>query len=93
MGDEDDEEVISTPVVQTSVPQHTSETIKEVSSAPARSGSKKQVSKPVVNRTVRVDIEILDVLMNAPSNLFAALPATAVIGGVIAYFVHSFLYL
>ena len=69
MGDEDDEEVISTPVVQTSVPQHTPETIKEVSSAPARSGSKKQVSKPVVNRTVRVDIEKLDVLMNLVSEL------------------------
>ena len=35
---------------------------------------------------------ILDVLMDAPSNLFAALPATAVLGGVIAYFIRSFLY-
>ena len=34
---------------------------------------------------------ILDVIMNAPSYLFAALPATAVIGGVIAYFVRSIL--
>ena len=35
---------------------------------------------------------ILDVLMEAPSYLFAALPATSVIGCVIAYFVRSFLY-
>lgn len=35
---------------------------------------------------------VLDVLMQAPSFLFAALPATAVIGCVIAYFVRSFLY-
>lgn len=34
---------------------------------------------------------ILDVLMDAPSFLFAALPATAVIGIVIAYFVRSLL--
>ena len=34
---------------------------------------------------------ILDVLMDAPSFLFAALPATAVIGGIIAYFVRSIL--
>ncbi len=35
---------------------------------------------------------ILDVIMNAPSVIFAALPATAVIGGVIAYLVRSYLY-
>lgn len=35
---------------------------------------------------------ILDVLMEAPSYLFAALPATSVIGCVIAYFVRLFLY-
>ncbi len=35
---------------------------------------------------------ILDVLMDAPSFLFVALPATSVIGCVIAYFVRSFLY-
>ncbi len=34
---------------------------------------------------------ILDVIMDAPSFLFAALPATAVIGGIIAYFVRSIL--
>ncbi len=35
---------------------------------------------------------ILDILMDAPSFLFVALPATSVIGCVIAYFVRSFLY-
>lgn len=35
---------------------------------------------------------ILDVIMDAPSFLFVALPATSVIGCIIAYFVHSFLY-
>lgn len=35
---------------------------------------------------------ILNVLMNAPSYLFAALPATSVVGGIIAFFVRSFLY-
>lgn len=35
---------------------------------------------------------ILDVIMDAPSFLFVALPATSVIGCVVAYFIHSFLY-
>ena len=35
---------------------------------------------------------ILDILMEAPSYLFAALPATSVVGCVIAYFVRLFLY-
>ena len=35
---------------------------------------------------------LLDILMDAPSFLFVALPATAVIGCLIAYFVRSFLY-
>ena len=35
---------------------------------------------------------ILDILMDAPSFLFAVLPATSVIGCLIAYFVRSFLY-
>lgn len=38
----------------------------------AKSGEKKAVSKPVVNRTVRVDIEKLDVLMNLVSELIIA---------------------
>ena len=38
----------------------------------AKGGEKKAVSKPVVNRTVRVDIEKLDVLMNLVSELIIA---------------------
>ena len=41
------------------------------SSAPAKQGDKK-AGKPVVNRTVRVDIEKLDVLMNLVSELIIA---------------------
>ncbi len=37
--------------------------------SPAKTGDKKAVGKPVVNRTVRVDIEKLDVLMNLVSEL------------------------
>ena len=35
---------------------------------------------------------ILDILMDAPSFLFVSLPATSVVGYLIAYFVRSFLY-
>ena len=38
----------------------------------AKAGDKKPVAKPVVNRTVRVDIEKLDVLMNLVSELIIA---------------------
>lgn len=40
--------------------------------APAKQDAKKSVSKPVVNRTVRVDIEKLDGLMNLVSELIIA---------------------
>ena len=43
-----------------------------VTAAPAASGNKKVVGKPVVNRTVRVDIEKLDTLMNLVSELIIA---------------------
>ncbi len=39
------------------------------SAAPAKAGEKKAVGKPVATRTVRVDIEKLDVLMNLVSEL------------------------
>ena len=35
---------------------------------------------------------ICDVILDAPSFLFAALPATTVVGGIIAYLIRSFLY-
>lgn len=44
----------------------------EKKSAVAKAPEKKQVSKPVVNRTVRVDIEKLDSLMNLVSELIIA---------------------
>ena len=40
--------------------------------APAKTADKKSSGKPVVNRTVRVDIEKLDVLMNLVSELIIA---------------------
>ncbi len=40
--------------------------------APAKAADKKSTGKPVVNRTVRVDIEKLDVLMNLVSELIIA---------------------
>ena len=40
--------------------------------APAKTADKKPISKPIVNRTVRVDIEKLDVLMNLVSELIIA---------------------
>ena len=54
--------------------------------APAKNTEKKTVSKPVVNRTVRVDIEKLDSLMNLVSELIIAknslVSATGSIGNV-----------
>ncbi len=35
---------------------------------------------------------VLNVIMDGPSFLFAALPATVIVGGVVTYFVRSFLY-
>ena len=62
-------ESITTPVIQNTPVQTSAETAKDNVSAPARNQGKKQVGKPVVNRTVRVDIEKLDVLMNLVSEL------------------------
>lgn len=58
---------------QTTTPATTAaaESSRGDSNVPAR-GGKKQVGKPVVNRTVRVDIEKLDVLMNLVSELIIA---------------------
>lgn len=44
----------------------------QTQSAPAKTNEKKAPGKPVVNRTVRVDIEKLDVLMNLVSELIIA---------------------
>lgn len=45
---------------------------KAAPAAPAKAADKKTISKPIVNRTVRVDIEKLDVLMNLVSELIIA---------------------
>ena len=45
---------------------------KAAPAAPAKAADKKPISKPIVNRTVRVDIEKLDVLMNLVSELIIA---------------------
>lgn len=59
---EDKEEVEMKPESGTIQPQ----------TAPAKANDKKASGKPVVNRTVRVDIEKLDVLMNLVSELIIA---------------------
>lgn len=47
-------------------------TVQQQTTAPAKGADKKSSGKPVVNRTVRVDIEKLDVLMNLVSELIIA---------------------
>ena len=63
------EEVAQTET-SVSVTQEAPAAKKETKAAPAAAGEKK--GKPVVNRTVRVDIEKLDVLMNLVSELIIA---------------------
>lgn len=59
-------------VATQTVEQHASEAPKtETKQSPAKQ-EKKQIGKPVANRTVRVDIEKLDVLMNLVSELIIA---------------------
>ena len=63
-------------VIDESKPVQTLETkpaaSSQAQSAPAKTNDKKAAGKPVVNRTVRVDIEKLDVLMNLVSELIIA---------------------
>ncbi|MDY2700662.1 MAG: chemotaxis protein CheA [Lachnospiraceae bacterium] len=63
-------------VIDESKPVQTLETkpaaASQAQSAPAKTNDKKAAGKPVVNRTVRVDIEKLDVLMNLVSELIIA---------------------
>ena len=57
------------------------ETKPEPAKAPATQNNKKQtVAKPVTNRTVRVDIEKLDALMNQVSELIIAKNSLVAIG-------------
>ncbi len=68
---EEMQQTVSAPLVQDIPAPETAQIVKETASpqAPAKTNAKKQAGKPVVNRTVRVDIEKLDVLMNLVSEL------------------------
>lgn len=77
------EEKQEQPAVQTAAPEAKSQPAVQQTGDPAQGaaqssaqnaaqGSKKAVGKPVVNRTVRVDIEKLDTLMNLVSELIIA---------------------
>ncbi len=74
--DEEEEEAAPAEAVEEKAAEQTEAPAK--SNAPAPAGAapakndKKPVGKPVVNRTVRVDIEKLDVLMNLVSELIIA---------------------
>ncbi len=64
---------VSTSAVQTTQTQSQSQSSQpQTQSTPAKANDKKAGGKPVVNRTVRVDIEKLDVLMNLVSELIIA---------------------
>ena len=79
-----DEYAVETPKEAVQEEQTAKEDVKETApataqaapsqaqAAPAKSAEKKPAGKPVVNRTVRVDIEKLDVLMNLVSELIIA---------------------
>ncbi|GFI16530.1 chemotaxis protein CheA [Lachnospiraceae bacterium] len=64
---------VSTNTVQTTQTQPQSQSSQpQTQSTPTKANDKKAGGKPVVNRTVRVDIEKLDVLMNLVSELIIA---------------------
>ncbi|SCX08654.1 two-component system, chemotaxis family, sensor kinase CheA [Lachnospiraceae bacterium YSD2013] len=66
-----EEEAAEEPAKEEAKPAEAEEK-KETKELPAKAGDKKPAAKPVVNRTVRVDIEKLDVLMNLVSELIIA---------------------
>ncbi len=65
-----DENKADTPAVKAA--EEAASTSAQASAAPVKAAEKKPTAKPVVNRTVRVDIEKLDVLMNLVSELIIA---------------------
>ncbi|MCH4192836.1 MAG: chemotaxis protein CheA [Butyrivibrio sp.] len=72
---EDKEDTAPAPEIREApkaAPAVTSAPAAKTAAAPAAAGGKKPVGKPVVNRTVRVDIDKLDVLMNLVSELIIA---------------------
>lgn len=70
--EEEPEKPAEEPKAAKPEPKPAAETKPAAVAAPAKQDAKKAVSKPVVNRTVRVDIEKLDGLMNLVSELIIA---------------------
>ena len=66
------EEAVKPAAIAEAQPKEEEQPKKAAPAAPAKSADKKPISKPIVNRTVRVDIEKLDVLMNLVSELIIA---------------------
>lgn len=66
------EEAVQSAAIAEVQPKEEEQTKKAAPAAPAKAADKKPISKPIVNRTVRVDIEKLDVLMNLVSELIIA---------------------
>lgn len=66
------EEAVKPAAIDEVQPKEEEQPKKAAPAAPAKAADKKPISKPIVNRTVRVDIEKLDVLMNLVSELIIA---------------------
>lgn len=66
------EEAVKPAEIAEAQPKEEEQPKKAAPAAPAKAADKKPISKPIVNRTVRVDIEKLDVLMNLVSELIIA---------------------
>ena len=66
------EEAVQPAAIAEVQPKEEEQPKKAAPAAPAKATDKKPVSKPIVNRTVRVDIEKMDVLMNLVSELIIA---------------------
>lgn len=66
------EEAMKPAAIAEAQPKEEEQPKKAAPAAPAKAADKKPISKPIVNRTVRVDIEKLDVLMNLVSELIIA---------------------
>ena len=66
------EEAVKPASIAEAHPKEEEQPKKAAPAAPAKAADKKPISKPIVNRTVRVDIEKLDVLMNLVSELIIA---------------------
>lgn len=66
------EEAVQPAAIAEAQPKEEEQPKKVAPAVPAKAADKKPISKPIVNRTVRVDIEKLDVLMNLVSELIIA---------------------